>query len=116
MPFFLSSFCLPIRVTKGFTAFEYGVIIVAFIPLFVAFIRMLKRSFRSVYQKMKVRSSVAFTIFMIVLLFRYVVYNIIQFTQTDWAYAETLRGEIPLYISEIIITLCYLKIIVSLYE
>ena len=29
---------------------------------------------------------------------------------------ESLRGELPMYVSEIIIALCYLKIIVSLYE
>mmetsp|Transcript_7494 Transcript_7494/g.10629 ORF Transcript_7494/g.10629 Transcript_7494/m.10629 type:complete len:140 (-) Transcript_7494:1351-1770(-) len=102
--------------TKGVMAFEYGVLLLAFVPLFVGFIRMLKHSFTQVYEKMKVRSSVAFTAFMIVLLFRYAAYVLIQFTTVEWAYVETLRGEIPLYISEIIIALSYLKIIVSLYE
>ena len=97
-------------------AFEYALIILAFVPLFIAFIRMLKRSFSSVYNKMVVRSSIAFACFMLVLIFRYVVYSLIQFTNVEWAYVETLRGEVPLYVSEIIIALSYLKIIVSLYD
>ena len=58
-------------------AVEYGLIILVFFPLFIAFIRMLKRSFSSVYNKMKVRSSLAFAAFMLVLIFRYVVYSLI---------------------------------------
>lgn len=96
-------------------AFEYGVLMLAFIPLFTAFMQLLKRSFESVYDRMKVRSSIAFTAFMLVLIFRYIVYSFISFATVKWRFIENLRGEIPLYISEILIALCYLKMIVSLH-
>ena len=33
-----------------------------------------------------------------------------------WLHVETLRGEIPLYISEILIALIYMKIMVTMYR
>ena len=33
-----------------------------------------------------------------------------------WLDVETLRGEIPLYISEVLIALCYMRIMVSTYQ
>ena len=62
---------------EGVMAFEYGVLVLAFFPLFTAFMLLLKRSFESVYHSMKVRSSIAFSAFMIVLLFRITVYSLI---------------------------------------
>lgn len=105
-----------LTVMESFMAFEYGVLMLAFIPLFTAFMVVLKRSFETVYHRMKVRSSIAFTGFMILLIFRYVVYNLISFSSFRWVYAESVKGEIPLYISEIIIALCYLKLVVSLHQ
>ena len=105
-----------LTVMEGVMAFEYGVLLLAFIPLFVAFMQLLKRSFEDVYNGMKVRSSIAFTAFMLVLIFRLTVYCLIQFSTVKWVYAENVKGEIPLYISEILIALCYLKMIVSLHQ
>ena len=105
-----------LTVMESIMALEYGVLLLAFIPLFVAFMQLLKRSFEDVYNGMKVRSAIAFTAFMIVLIFRMTVYSMIQFSTVKWVYAENIKGEIPLYISEILIALCYLKMIVSLHQ
>ena len=43
-------------------------------------------------------------------------YNLIQFTHVAWLSVETLRGEIPLYVSEILIALCYMRVMVDLYQ
>ena len=94
----------------------YGIIFIVFFPLFIIFIRLLKLSFNDMYQRMKCKLYIAFTVFMIVLGFRFAAYNLIQFSNVSWISVETLRGEIPLYISEIFIAICYLKIMVSLYR
>ena len=50
---------------------------------------------------------------MIVLGFRLVMYNCISFDTFVWIDIETIDAEIPLYISEIFIALCYMKLMVS---
>ena len=95
-------------------AFAYGVIFIAFAPLFIVFVLLLKRNFVDMYNRMKVKLYISFIAFMAVMGFRFFVYTLIEFSHLAWLNVETLRGEIPLYVSEIIIALCYLKIMVSL--
>lgn len=68
------------------------------------------------YDRMKVKIYISFVGFNFLLGFRYVVYILLQFTDAAWANVQSIRGEIPLYISEIFISLCYMKIMVSLYD
>ena len=100
---------------KGVMALEYCVLLLAFVPLFVIFLSVLKRGFVDVYERMKLRSSIAFTLFMIVMGLRLATYTFVQFSRHSRTFMETMRGEIPIYLTEILIALCYLKIIVSLY-
>lgn len=68
------------RVTKGVMGLEYGLFLIAFLCLFIAFMRVLKRSFEHKYDKIKVCASIAFTAFILLLIFRYAVYILIQFS------------------------------------
>ena len=86
----------------------------AFMPLFIVFITLLRRSFEQMYKRMRVRVCVVFALYWLVMTFRFVVYCFIQFSTTQWAHE--LRGEIPLYISEIFIALCYTSIMFRLYR
>ena len=94
----------------------YSLIFLAFFPLFIAFIRVLKRSFIEVYLRMRIRLYITFALFMICVGFRLCAYYVIQFSSLPWLSVETVRGEIPLYISEIFIALCYMKVMSSLYQ
>ena len=89
-------------------AFAYGTIFVAFAPLFIAFVLLLKRNFVEMYDRMKLKLYVSFMAFMLVMGFRFTVYVLLQFSHFAWLNVESMRGEIPLYVSEIVITLCYL--------
>ena len=95
---------------------SYGVIFLAFAPIFIAFVLLLKHHFVSMYERMKVKLYLAFTAFMLVMGFRFCVYTLIEFSHVGFLSVETLRGEIPLYVSEIFIALCYFKIMVSTYK
>ena len=97
-------------------ATAYAIIFVAFIPLFVAFTLLLRRSFAQMYEKLKVRLFLSAVIFLLVMGFRFVMYIFIEFSLIDWHSLETIRGEIGLYISEIIIAVCYMSLMVSLYR
>ena len=108
------TFDVTVRTLKAVMAFEYGLLLVAFVPLFVAFLLLLKRNFESMYHAVKVRISIFFVVSMLVLGFRFVCYNFIQFSHGKWQFVETLRGEIPLYLSEILIAFCYTYIIFRL--
>jgi len=97
-------------------AVAYGLILVAFIPLFIVFVWLLKHHFVEMYDRMKVKIYISFVAFNFLLGFRYIVYILLQFTTAAWANVQSIRGEIPLYVSEIFISLCYMKIMVSLYD
>ena len=40
----------------------------------------------------------------------------LQFTTEKWLNVESTKGEIPFYVSEIFVALCYLKFMVSLHQ
>ena len=94
----------------------YSLIFLAFFPLFIVFIRVLKRAFIEVYFRMRLRLYITFAAFMCCTGFRLGAYILIQFSALSWLSVETVRGEIPLYISEIFIALCFMKIMVSQYR
>lgn len=94
-------------------ATSYGLIFIAFVPLFVAFILLLKRHFVTIYDESKIRLYVSFVLFMLVMGFRFFLYNLLEFSDKTWLSIESLDGEIPLYVSEIFIALCYMKLMVS---
>ena len=94
----------------------YGITLLAFVALFVYFILLLRRSFVDMYSRMKIKMFLFFAAFLLVMTFRYFVYNLIQFTEVTWLSVETLQGEIPLYISEILIALCYMIIMATGYR
>ena len=104
------------RATKVIMSIAYGIILLAFVPLFVAFILLLQRNFDQMYQRMRIKLYISFFVFMLVMGFRYVVYNLIQFSNVGWYNVESVRGEIPLYVSEIFISFCYMKIMTSTYK
>ena len=91
------------------------VILFAFFPLFFIFVALMKKSFEPVFHRMKCKLYMSFIMFMLILAFRLVVYIMIQFSNVAFL-VETYRGEIPLYISELIISICYMKIMVSLFN
>ena len=62
---------------EGVMAVAYGLIIVIFVPLFVSFVALLKRSFEPMYRRMKLKIYLTFFGFMTLLTFRYFVYNLI---------------------------------------
>ena len=105
-----------LKAVIGVMAVVYGLIIVMFIPLFVGFILLLKRHFETIYTGIRIRLFIAFMVFMIVMGARFVTYCLIEFSRVSWLGVETIRGEIPLYISEIFISLCYLKILTTQYN
>ena len=59
---------------KGVMALAYGVIFIAFAPLFLLFVRLLKSNFIEMYYDMKVKLYVSFVAFMAVMGFRFTVY------------------------------------------
>ena len=97
-------------------AVVYGVIWLAFAPLFILFMLLLKRNFAGMYDRMKVNLSFFFVVFMIVMGFRLFIYYLISFSPSAWANVETIRGEIPLYVSEIFLSLCYMTIMSRQYH
>ena len=107
---------LPFSAMKAIMSTVYGITLLAFVALFVYFILLLRRSFVDMYSRMKVKMFLFFAVSMLVMTFRYFVYNLIQFTEVTWLSVETLQGEIPLYISEILIALCYMMIMVTGYR
>ena len=78
-------------------ALAYGLILIAFIPIFVIFVRLLKDHFVEMYDRMKVKIYITFIGFNALLSFRYLVYLLIQFSKIRWLDVESVRGEIPLY-------------------
>ena len=76
----------------------------------------MKKNFPDLYQKVRYKAIIFGSIFIGVLIFRYLVYIVLQFTDTRWLKVESTKGEIPFYISEIFVSLCYLKFMVSLYQ
>ena len=92
----------------------YGIVFVAFAPLFGAFVWLLKRHFRAMYDRMKVKLHLSFFAFMSLMGFRFTVYVLIEFVDLPWADVQTVRGEIPLYISEILIAVCYMQFMTGL--
>ena len=97
-------------------ACEYMVTIIIFIPLFVVVMILLMRNFNELFTKVKMRASIFGTIFILVLIFRFLVYLILQFTVNTWLSVETIKGEIPFYVSEIFVSLCYMVFMISLYQ
>ena len=66
-----------LKVSKGVMSAAYGVVFLAFIPLFVAFVLLLKRHSVAMYQRMKYKLYVYFAIFMTLLGIRIFFYNLI---------------------------------------
>ena len=50
---------------------------------------------------------------MLVMGFRFFLYNLLEFSDKSWLSIESLDGEIPLYVSEIFIALCYMRLMVG---
>lgn len=96
-------------------AVVYGVVVLAFIPLFILFIVLLKRKYPGLYVSRKVNLIIGSIVFTLVLALRFALYILIQFSTITFL-VESIRGEIPLYISEIFITLCYIKIMSRFYQ
>ena len=101
------------RAAKAIMSIAYLLIYLVFFPLFITFLFLLKRHFKSIYYERKIRLLLSFTVFMIVLGFRLVMYNCISFDTFGSIDIESIDAEIPLYISEIFIALCYMKLMVS---
>ena len=68
----------------------YTLIFVAFFPLFIAFIRLIKCSFNDVYLRMRVRLYITFILFQICTGFRLSAYIVIQFSSLPWLSVETV--------------------------
>ena len=66
------------------------------------------------YDRMKVKLHLSFFAFMSLMGFRFTVYVLIEFVDLPWADVQTVRGEIPLYISEILIAVCYMQFMTGL--
>ena len=71
------------RVIKGIMAFSYGLIYIAFAPVFIGFVLLLKRNFVEMYKRMKVKLYISFIAFMLVMGFRFTVYTFIEFCNVD---------------------------------
>ena len=106
---------MTVRVMKIVLAVEYGLTILIFIPLFIMVMCLLMKNFKDLFVRVKMKATIFGVIFISVLIFRYINYLILQFTSTRWLNVETIKGEIPFYVSEIFVSLCYLKFMVSLY-
>ena len=66
-----------LKVFKGVMAFCYGVIVVAFVPLFAAFIMLLKRHFDQIYKSIRVKLYISFVVFMAIMSLRFAMYCLI---------------------------------------
>lgn len=93
----------------------YGIIFMAFAPLFILGIVMLERKYPGMYARMRFKLIAGSIIFMLVMGIRLTIYILIQFSNIAFL-VETYRGEIPLYISEILITMCYIQIMARFYK
>ena len=85
-------------------------------PLFIVVLSTLKRNFNAFYLKMRFKIFLFIACFMVLLIFRLVFYSFLEFDTTQWQCLETIQGEIPLYISEILIALCYMFFMLYLYS
>ena len=93
----------------------YGIIFLSFVPLFILFTVVLKRQYPGLYARMNVKIIFGSVVFLLVMGLRLTIYILIQFSHVAFL-VETIRGEIPLYISEILITLCYIGIMARFYR
>lgn len=96
-------------------AVAYGIIFLAFGPLFILGIVMLKRKYPGMYARLRIKLIAGSSIFMLVMGLRLTIYILIQFSDIAFL-VETIRGEIPLYVSEILITMCYIQAMARFYK
>ena len=66
-----------LKVSKGVMSAAYGVVFLAFVPLFVAFVLLLKRHSDAMYKRMRVKLYAYFASFMTLLGIRIFFYNMI---------------------------------------
>lgn len=85
----------------------YGLIALAFIPLFLVVIKELKYAFPDLYEERKCRLSMMFLFFIVITLFRLAAYLCIQFETFQWLSIEDPRDEVPFYISELLLCVGY---------
>ena len=93
----------------------YGINILAFIPLFIIVMVLLHRQFISLFSEIKVKVLVIFIVFLAVTIFRFLCYMSLQFKYISFLEVEQVQSEIPFYISEIAIALCFMYFLVRLY-
>ena len=96
-------------------AVSYGINIFAFIPLFIVVMTLLNRQFRSLFVEIRLKVMIIFMIFLGVIIFRFLYYLCLSFEAIDWIDVRREEAEIPFYISEIAIALCFMYFLVSLY-
>ena len=87
----------------------------AFIPLFIVVMALLSRQFNSLYLDIRVKVFVIFIVFLAVVIFRFICYLCLSFAHIQWLTVESVQSEIPFYISEISIALCFMYFLISLY-
>ena len=63
------------------------------------------------------KSLVIFSIFLTIVIFRYIYYLCLSFVKVkiEWIDIREVHSEIPFYISEVAISLCFMYFLVSLY-
>ena len=104
-----------LTVMQWIMSVAYGINILAFIPLFVVVMALLNRQFTSLFREIRLKVLLIFTAFLGVVIFRFLYYLCLSFETIDWMVVTKEESEIPFYISEIAIALCFMYFLVSLY-
>ena len=98
-------------------AISYGINILAFIPLYVVVMVLLRLQFALLFQEIQVKSLVIFLAFLTIVIFRYIYYLCLSFVKVhiEWMDIKQVHSEIPFYISEVAISICFMYFLVRLY-
>ena len=102
-------------IMKWIASIFYTIICLVFIPVFIVFMVNLKKTFISLYESVCFKVLVAFSIYMVLIVFRLVIYLIINWIPLQIFDVRNTRCEIPFYVSEILISLFYILGLLRVY-
>ena len=102
---------------KLIMAISYGINILAFVPLYAVVMVLLRVQFALLFQEIRFKSLFIFLSFLTIVVFRYIYYLCLSFVKVHikWMDIQQVHSEIPFYISEIAISICFMYFLVSLY-
>lgn len=94
----------------------YFILIVAYVILFVVLMKMIRLAYIQVYEQVKCKVFLLFSLFICIMIFRWIIYLCLQFAWVKIITIEKLSGEIPFYISEILLSTMFIYFLTKVYD